>query len=77
MVILLGALIVYYPLKIVLSAWLPKYVDSLTYMALVFPMCVFEAKIALLINSYLKTLRKEKLNGDHKSDLTYYIPIKW
>lgn len=61
MSILLGALIVYYPLKVVLSAWLPKYADSLMYMALVFPMCVFEGKMALLINTYLKTLRKEKL----------------
>jgi len=61
MVILLGALIVYYPLRIVMSAWLPKYAGSLMYMALVFPMCVFEGKMSLLINTYLKTLRKEKL----------------
>jgi len=61
MVIMLGVLIVYYPLKVVLSAWLPRYSDSLMYMALVFPMCVFEGKMALLINTYLKTLRKEKL----------------
>jgi O-antigen/teichoic acid export membrane protein len=60
MILLLGTLIVYYPLKFVLSAWLPKYADSLLYMALVFPMCVFEGKMALLINTYLKTLRKEK-----------------
>lgn len=61
MVILLGALIVYYPLKVILSTWLPKYADSLMYMALVFPMCVFEGKMALLINTYLRSLRKEKL----------------
>lgn len=61
MVILLGALIVYHPLNVVLSVWLPKYADSLIYMALVFPMCVFEGKMALLNNTYLKTLRKEKL----------------
>lgn len=60
-VILLGALIICYPLKFVLSVWLPKYADSLKYMALVFPMCVFEGKMALLNNTYLKTLRKEKL----------------
>lgn len=61
MVVLLGALIIYYPVKIIFSAWLPKYADSLKYMALVFPMCVYEGKMALLINTYLKTLRKEKL----------------
>ncbi len=61
MILMFGALIVYYPLKLVLSAWLPKYAESLKYMALVFPMCIYEGKKALLINTYLKTLRKEKL----------------
>lgn len=61
MIILFGILLVYYPLKEVLSAWLPKYTDSLIYMALVFPMCVYEGKMSLLINTYLKTLREEKL----------------
>lgn len=61
MVLLLGLLIVYYPIKSILSSWLPKYSESLMYMALVFPMFVYEGKMALLINTYLKTLRKEKL----------------
>ncbi len=61
MVMLLGVLIVYYPLKEVLSSWLPRYADSLTYMALLFPICVYEGKMALLINTYLKTMRKESL----------------
>lgn len=61
MVILFGILLAYYPLKFALSAWLPNYKDSLIYMALVFPICVYEGKMALLINTYLKTLRKEKL----------------
>lgn len=60
-VILWGFLMLYYPLKVILSDWLPKYSDSLNYMALVFPMCVYEGKMALLINTYLKTMRKEKL----------------
>ena len=29
-------------------------------MALLFPMCVFESKLTLLISTYLKALRKEK-----------------
>jgi len=61
MVILLGILILYYPFKVFLTLWLPKYADSLIYMALVFPMCVYEGKMALLINTYLMSLRKEKL----------------
>jgi O-antigen/teichoic acid export membrane protein len=58
---LFGLLLVYYPLKVTLSAWLPEYTESLIYMALLFPMSVYEGKMALLINTYLKTLRKEKM----------------
>jgi O-antigen/teichoic acid export membrane protein len=58
---LLGLLLSYYPLKVILSNWLPQYSDSLLYMALLFPICVYEGKMALLINTYFKTLRKEKL----------------
>ncbi len=58
---LLGFLILYYPAKVIFSAWLPNYAESLTYMALLFPICLYEGKMLLLINTYLKTLRKEKL----------------
>lgn len=57
----LGILIIYYPLKSIMVAWLPQYEDSLLYMALVFPMFIYEGKMALLINTYLKTLRREKV----------------
>ncbi|AEB30201.1 heteropolysaccharide repeat-containing protein [Carnobacterium sp. 17-4] len=58
---LIGVLIMYYPLKYVLSLWLPEYAESLNYMALIFPMILFESKTALLINTYLKTIRKERI----------------
>lgn len=61
MVILFGILIIYYPFKSMLSDWLPAYAESLKYMAILFPMCVYEGKMSLLINTYLKTLREEKL----------------
>lgn len=61
MVPLVGLLIIYYPLKILLISWLPEYADGLEYMALLFPMILYESKISLLINTYLKTLRKEKM----------------
>lgn len=60
MIPVLGLLIVYYPAKVILSGWLPQYAESLKYMALLFPMCVYESKVSLLINTYLKALRKEK-----------------
>ena len=56
-----GVLFLYYPLKEILFKWLPEYSDSLVYMALLFPLSVYEGKMALLVNPYLKTLRKENL----------------
>lgn len=59
--LIFGILFLYYPLKEILLIWLPAYSDSLVYMALLFPISVYEGKMALLINPYLKTLRKESL----------------
>lgn len=59
--LLFGALLGYYPLKCMLVWWLPKYADSLIYMSILFPVCVFESKVCLLINTYLKSMRQEAL----------------
>lgn len=61
MTVLFGALIFYYPFKTIVSAWLPQYAESLMYMAMIFPMFIYEGKMALLINTYLKTMRREKV----------------
>lgn len=55
------SLILYYPLHFVLNIWLPAYRESLFFMGFVFPMIVFESKTSLLLNTYLKALRAEKL----------------
>lgn len=60
MIPVLGLLIIYYPAKVILSWWLPQYAESLRYMALLFPMCVFESKMSMIVNTYFKALRKEK-----------------
>lgn len=60
-VVLLAALIGYYPLKCIVSWWLPQYAESLIYMSVLFPICVFSSKLSLLINTYLKSMRKEAL----------------
>lgn len=60
MIITLSLLVFYYPARVILSAWLPDYAESLLYMALLFPMVIYEGRITLLINTYLKTLRYEK-----------------
>ncbi|MDG2982027.1 hypothetical protein [Latilactobacillus curvatus] len=58
--LLLLGLIVYFPIQLVLPVWLPKYKDSLVYMAILFPMCLFDGKFEILINTFMKTLRLEK-----------------
>lgn len=60
MIFLYMMLIFYYPLRLILLAWLPQYEDSLRYMALLFPICIYESKMSMLINTYLKSFRKEK-----------------
>lgn len=60
-VLLFAVLISYYPLKSLLTWWLPKYADSLIYMSILFPSCVFLSKQSLLINTYLKSMRREAL----------------
>lgn len=60
MLVLLAAMVIYFPLKSLMGIWLPQYKDTLKFMALLFPMLVFEGKMSLLLNTYLKALRKEK-----------------
>ena len=43
--------------------WLPQYADSLKYSILLLPICIYECKYSLLINTNLKTLSKEKVIG--------------
>ena len=57
----LALLISYYPLYWLLSYWLPKYSDSLVFMGYLLPICIFESKMQLLVNTYLKSLRQELL----------------
>lgn len=56
-----GVLIMYYPIQKILSAWLPQYAESLRYAAILFPICVYQSKMSLLVNTYYKTLRLENL----------------
>lgn len=58
---MLSMLLLYYPLNCFLSLWLPQYVDALIYMAVLFPICLYETRMGLLISTYLKAMRQEKL----------------
>ena len=57
----LAVLIFYTPMRWILELWLPQYHDSLHYLAVLFPICVYETRSVALIDTYLKAYRKEKL----------------
>ncbi|EMN7257603.1 hypothetical protein WB876_003928 [Vibrio vulnificus] len=50
---------VYFPLEFFVSSWLSNYNKLLTYLPLVFPIMLFEVKISVLTNTFMKVLRKE------------------
>ncbi|MET1965818.1 hypothetical protein ABXL94_03480 [Enterococcus gallinarum] len=56
-----GLLIFFVPVKIILSNWLPAYSESLNYMGILFPMVIYEGRMSLLLSTYLKNFRKERL----------------
>ena len=45
------------------SIWLPQYADSLKYSLLLLPVCIYECKYSMLINTNLKNLNREKAIG--------------
>ncbi|WP_298035496.1 lipopolysaccharide biosynthesis protein [uncultured Dysosmobacter sp.] len=55
-----AVLLFYYPLQRILSVWLPQYAVSFRYAAILFPVCVYQSKMSMLINTYYKALRLEK-----------------
>ncbi|MEA4821532.1 MAG: hypothetical protein VB122_04810 [Erysipelotrichales bacterium] len=73
-IILFAILFCYFPLKFIISLWLPKYVESLKYMIILLPTIIFEGKVSLLTNTFLKTLHQEKsiLNSNI---LSFFISI--
>lgn len=64
-------LLLYYPISQILDIWLPHYVESIRMLILVIPICLFDGKMQMLYNTYLKVLRKEKVL--FKINLTSFI----
>ena len=52
--------VLYIPAKHLLINWLPQYEDSLTYLGILLPICLFDAKMNLLCNTFFKVMRGEK-----------------
>jgi O-antigen/teichoic acid export membrane protein len=53
-------LFAYLPLQVFIRMWLPAYEESLTFIGLLLPLCLFEGKMKMLSSTYFKLLRKEK-----------------
>lgn len=60
MLFLFATFLAYVPIRTILLYWLPNYADSLEYLAILYPLCIYESKMSLLVNTYLKVLRKER-----------------
>ena len=48
------------PASYLLSLWLPNYSDSLRILMFLMPLCIFDGKMQMLYNTFLKVYRKEK-----------------
>jgi len=59
--LLSSAFVMFVPFRILLEIWLPQYGESFEYMAILFPICIFDGKMQMLYNTYFKVMRKEKL----------------
>lgn len=57
----LGMLITYYPINAMFSMWLPEYADNFVYMGMLFPICIYESKMSMLIAPCFNALRRERL----------------
>lgn len=53
-------LVAYIPIKLIVGLWLPQYLESLRYLAILLPLCIFDGKMQMLCNTFFKVLRKER-----------------
>lgn len=58
-IMLSGITILYYPLFLVATYWLPQYVGALKYLVVLMPFCIYDGKMTMLYSTYFKILRKE------------------
>lgn len=57
---LFACLLMYYPIQTILIKWLPQYEVSIKYMAILFPVCIYAAKMTLLVQTYMNVYRLEQ-----------------
>ncbi|MDB2116092.1 lipopolysaccharide biosynthesis protein [Clostridium paraputrificum] len=52
------SLFFYVPVSLIISWWLPQYSESMIYLSILLPICIFDGKMQMLYSTYLKVLRK-------------------
>ena len=53
-------LVLYVPIGTVINYWLPEYRESIQFLGILLPMCIWDGKMNLLNNTYYKVLRMER-----------------
>lgn len=53
-------LVLYVPIGKLINAWLPEYHESIAFLGVLLPICIWDGKMSLLNNTYYKVLRMEK-----------------
>ena len=51
----------YLPIVIIVHWFLPQYIDSLAFLPMFLPICIFDGKMQMLCSSFFKSLRKENI----------------
>ncbi len=52
--------LLYVPCQLLVYWWLPQYSESMRYLIILLPICLFDGKMNILFNTYLKVYKKEK-----------------
>lgn len=60
MILLLFTLLFCYPLQTIMLKVFPQYSDSLIYLPVLFPVCIYSAKVTMLIQTYMQVFRLEQ-----------------
>ncbi|HBE87444.1 MAG TPA: hypothetical protein DDW53_22025 [Lachnoclostridium sp.] len=59
-VLLPWAYMAYIPMKVILRIWLPQYDESIKFLSLLLPICLYDGKMQMIFNTYFKVFRKER-----------------
>lgn len=51
--------LLYFPARLLIAWWLPQYLASIDFLAILLPVCFFDCKMNLLCGTYFKALRRE------------------